>query len=303
MTNLVRCRLTPSRFSLRNGATLPAIVGVIALACLLVGFFAVNFFSGSDNAEIFNPITATVERGDFVSQVLDQGQIQSSENVEIRCEVRARNGTTTVLNLAPEASAVDAGDFLIQLDSTAFEKELEEQRIAVANASTSVIQSESTLASASATLREYVEGTFLEEEMTIENEISAAKGNMLTAKQQQQQATETYDFNRKLQARGFITSQALQAADFDRNKAKVEMDNAANQMKLALKRKEVLVNITKEKNLIQLEADIKAAEVKLDSDRQAAQVEAEKAGRDPIDGFQMSNRGSSWRHRSSFLCS
>ena len=118
---------------------------MIALACLLIGFFAVNFFSGGDNAEIFNPITATVERGDFVSQVLDQGQIQSSENVEIRCEVRSRNGTTTVLNLAPEASAVDAGDFLIQLDSTAFEKELEEQRIAMANAKTSVIQSESVL--------------------------------------------------------------------------------------------------------------------------------------------------------------
>ena len=76
--------------------------------------------------------------------------------------------------------------------------------------------------------------------MTIENEISAAKGNMLTAQQQQQQAEETYDFNRKLRTRGFITSQALQAADFERNKTKVDVDNAANQIKLAEKRKEVL---------------------------------------------------------------
>ena len=260
----------------RRGATLPVIVGLIALVGLLIGFFAINFFSGGDNAELFNPITAVVERGDFVSQVLDQGQIQSSENVEIRCEVRSRNGTTTVLNLAAEASAVEPGDFLIQLDSTAFEKELEEQRIAVANAKTTVIQAESTLASANATLREYVEGTFLEEQMTIENEIHAATGSMLTAKQQQQQAEETYEYNRKLLARGFITPQALQAAKFDCNKAEVDVENAMNQEKLAKKRKDVLVNITKEKNMVQLEADIKAALVKLESERQAAQVESEK---------------------------
>lgn len=276
MTNYAHCPSAPSQISSRRGATLPAIVGVIAFTGLLIGYVAINYFSGGEKAELFNPITASVERGDFVSQVLDQGQIQSSENVEIRCEVRSRNGTTTVLNLAAEASTVEPGDFLIQLDSTAFEKELEEQRIAVANAKTAVIQAESTLASANATLREYVEGTFLEEQMTIENEISAAQGNMETVKQQQQQARETYEFNRKLQNRGFITSQALQAAEFEVNKTEIDFKNAANQIKLARKRKEVLVDITKEKNMVQLEADIKAAVVKLESERQAAQVESEK---------------------------
>ena len=269
-------RSATRRSTTRRGATLPAIIGAIALVGLLIGFFVVSFFSGDDQTDLFNPITVKVERGDFVAQVLDQGQIQSSENVEIRCEVRARNTTTTVLNVTPEASNVEPGDFLIQLDSTSFEKELEEQRIAMANAKTTVIQSESILASANATLREYIEGTFLEEKMTIENEINAAIGMMLTAKQQRQQAEETYEYNRKLQARGFITSQALQAADFERNKTQVDVDNAANQKKLALKRLEVLVDITKEKNIVQLEADIKAAQVKLESDRQAAQVEAEK---------------------------
>jgi len=276
MTNSAHCLSTSSQFSSRRGATLPVIVGVIALFGLLIGYVAINYFDDDEKAELFNPITATVERGDFVSQVLDQGQIQSSENVEIRCEVRARNGTTTVLNLAPEASTVEPGDFLIQLDSTGFEKELEEQRIAVANAKTAVIQAESTLASANATLREYVEGTFLEEQMTIENEISAARGNMETVKQQQQQARETYEFNRKLQNRGFITSQALQAAKFEVNKTDIDVENATNQIRLAEKRKEVLVEITKEKNMVQLEADIKAALVKLESERQAAQVESEK---------------------------
>ena len=148
MTNFARSYSTSLYSSSkldRRGAVLPKIVGVIVAVALLAGYLAVNFFTSDNKAEIFDPITAKVERGDFVSQVLDQGQLQSSENVEIRCEVRSRNGTITVLNLAPEASAVESGDFLIQLDSTAFEKELEEQRIKMANAKTAVIQAESTL--------------------------------------------------------------------------------------------------------------------------------------------------------------
>ncbi len=260
----------------RRGATLPIIVMAVVAVGVLVGFLTIIYIGSGDNAEIFNPITATVEHGDFVSQVLDQGQLQSSENVEIRCEVRARNGSTSVLNLVPEASLVKSGDFLVQLDSSAFEKELEQQRITMVNAQAAVIQAESTLASAEAALREYIEGTFLQEKMTIENEINAATGNMLTAKQLRQQAEETYEYNRKLQARGFITSQALQAADFERNKTQVDVDNAINQKQLAKMRLNVLVEITKEKNVVQLEADIKAAKVKLDSERQAAEVESEK---------------------------
>ena len=279
MTNFARSYSTSLYSSSkldRRGAVLPKIVGVIVAVALLAGYLAVNFFTSDNKAEIFDPITAKVERGDFVSQVLDQGQLQSSENVEIRCEVRSRNGTITVLNLAPEASAVESGDFLIQLDSTAFEKELEEQRIKMANAKTAVIQAESTLASAQATLREYVEGTFLEEKMTIENEELVADGNIETAKQRLKQAEEAYEYNRKLQARGFITSQALQAAKFEVNKTQIDVDNAVNQKQLAGMRLKVLENITKEKNVVQLEADIKAALVKLESERQAFEVEAEK---------------------------
>ena len=279
MTNFVRSHSTslhPSSKLDRCGATLPKVVGVIVAVALLAGYLAINFFASENKAEIFDPITATVERGDFVSQVLDQGQLQSSENVEIRCEVRSRNGTITVLNLAPEASAVGPGDFLIQLDSTAFEKELEEQRIKMANAKTAVIQAESTLASAQATLREYVEGTFLEEKMTIKNEELVADGSIETAKQRLKQAEEAYEYNRKLQARGFITSQALQAAKFEVNKTQIDVDNAVNQKQLAAMRLKVLEEITKEKNVVQLEADIKAALVTLESERQASEVESEK---------------------------
>ena len=261
----------------RHGATLPLILGGVVIAVLVLGgVFAVKYVNDGDSQEIFDPILATVERGDFVSQVLDQGEIQSSENVEIRCEVRARNGSTSVLSVVPEASVVGPGEFLVQLDSTSFEKELEQQRIAMANAETAVIQADSNLKSAIATLREYIEGTYEEEKLTIKNQIEAANGSIETAKQRLQQTQETLDFNRKLQAKGFITPQDLQASEFDLAKAKIELRQADNDLALAKKRMQVLENITKEKNSIQLEADIEAAKVKLNSEKKARVVEQEK---------------------------
>ena len=71
-----------------NGLIAPFIVfGLVAVALLAIGGF--YYLSSGSDADLINPIMAKVTRGEFVSQVLDQGEIQSSENVEIRCEVRA----------------------------------------------------------------------------------------------------------------------------------------------------------------------------------------------------------------------
>ena len=114
---------------------------------------------------------ATVVNGEFVSQVLDRGEIQSSENVEIRCEVSARNGSLSVIQVVPEGTRVKEGDFLVRLDSSSFEKELEQQKIKVANALTSVIQANATVQSAEASKKQYIEGVFVENLKEIENEI------------------------------------------------------------------------------------------------------------------------------------
>ena len=65
MTNFVRSHSTslhPSSKLDRCGATLPKVVGVIVAVALLAGYVVINFFTSENKAEIFDPITATVER-------------------------------------------------------------------------------------------------------------------------------------------------------------------------------------------------------------------------------------------------
>ena len=60
-----------------------------------------------------------VFRGPFEHVVLEQGEVESSNSVEIRCEVKSRSGggsSTTILDVIPEGTPVQEGDWLVTLD-------------------------------------------------------------------------------------------------------------------------------------------------------------------------------------------
>lgn len=222
---------------------------------------------------MIDPVLTSVIKGEFVSQVLDQGEVQSSENVEIRCEVRARNGSLSVIEVCEEGSRVSSGDFLVRLDSSQFEKELEQQKIAVANAETAVIQAKAAVQAAEASRKEYVQGVFIESLKGIENEIFDAKGQIETANQELNQSESVYQHTKKLLSKGFVTNQQLEAEKFAVNNAKLALEKAQNSLELAKTRKKVLIEITKEKELIQLDSDIEAANVKYNNEIENKKVE------------------------------
>ena len=113
----------------QNGFSLVSIlIGLIALTLIIGGLFYYFYFNSGQKLTI-EPMLASVEKGEFVSQVLDQGEIQSSENIEIRCSVQARNGAVNVLALVPEGTSVKAGDFLVRLDATSLKKNLNNKKL------------------------------------------------------------------------------------------------------------------------------------------------------------------------------
>lgn len=259
----------------RAGLAKATIVTLIILVILGIGIFSWQVNS-SDAGPTFAPITSAVTRGDFVAKVLDQGEVESSANVEIRCEVKARNGEVSVLNVAAEGIEVKPGDFLVQLDSASFDKELEEQNIAIAAAKTKVIKAETVLETAKASKREYEEGVFVEALQTVENDIFDAQSQISTAKQELEQSIAVMEHSEKLHSRGFITQRQLNADEFAVEKAKIAIKKAENLLLLAKQKKKVLVEVTQEKELTQLDAEIRAAQVDLDSQQQSFDVEQQK---------------------------
>ena len=259
----------------RHGGVATKLV-VTSVMLALIGAAGWYWYQQQEPPATEQPITVKVVRGQFVSHVLDQGEIQSSENVEIRCEVKQRSSPLRVLELIPEGTEVGPGDFLLQLEKTSFETELEQQKIILANARTLVIQAEALYATAKATQREYEEGTYVEARKTIENEVFDAESAIQTAMQELNQAKAVLAHSKKLQARGFITRQQLIADQFSVKLSEIAAEKGRNSEELARKKLHVLDEITRKKEIIRLESEIKSAEVQLASHREALRVEQSK---------------------------
>lgn len=242
----------------------------ISMVLVLVGLSILALASGgayywltqSSTKEVFDPITTEVTKAEFVAQVLSEGEIQSSENIEIKCEARARNGNVTVLRVVPEGTKVKGGDFLVELDSTSFEKEREQQLIAVTSANTQVIRSRSDLATAKISLTEYEEGTFKENKLKLELDLKSAEQELALAR-------EKAIYSAKMQAKNFITQQQLRGEE-------LAVQQAERKIELVNIQSKVLLEYTKEKELTRFRSDIQAAEVKLENDEEALLVEQRK---------------------------
>lgn len=94
-------RSTAVRRKLNLQLTLPirrqgAINGLAILSLVVVSLFVIGMgyllLKPSTNT-LDEPLTAVVEEGVFIAEVLDQGEVQSSDNVEFRCEVKSRYST------------------------------------------------------------------------------------------------------------------------------------------------------------------------------------------------------------------
>lgn len=251
-----------SKRSKRTGKA--AIVAVVVLGLLGGGGYAyyrfVGFGSASSKAQ---PLTIEVVSGPFDHIVLEQGEVESSSNIDVVCEVKARGGSgTPILWVIDEGTYVKKGDKLVELDASALENEAKAQRIAVSSAEALVISSEANVRTAQIALQEYLEGTYLSERKAILSEIAVAEQELRKTELQLSSA-------RRLAAKGMLKGLQIEAEEF-------AVANARNVLESAQARLRVLDELTKEKNKVQFESDIEAAIANLKSDQSVLQEEQEK---------------------------
>lgn len=233
---------------------------VIGVALAWGGY---RLFQGASRPASTLVLTDVVSRGPFEHVVLEQGEVESSKNIEVICEVKSRNSAgTAILWVIPEGTVVQEGDKLVELDSSALENELKQQRILVNSALAAKISAESALEQAIVAKQEYLDGTFAQEEKLIQSEI-------LVAEEKLSRAQETAKYSERLAALGFLTTLQLRADQFAVEQAKVELELAKNKLN-------TLREITKKKMLIQFDANIEAARAQVQATTSSYQEEMNK---------------------------
>ena len=159
--------------------------GIYTAVLFTVGYFLVSWigsaFSSSGGEDVIE-YTATREK--FVNEITEKGEVSSSENKEILCEVQAKyTSNITILKIIPEGTMVKKGDWLCTLDSSKLEDQRDSQEIALNNAESAVVQAESNLKTAQIAKKEYLEGTYILNETQYKSKVTVEEEDLRRLKE------------------------------------------------------------------------------------------------------------------------
>lgn len=226
-----------------------AAVGLLLAACVGVLVGAKYVRRQSDSVPL---LLCSAERGPFVHQVTVKGELESSANVDVACEVRSRNSAwIRILEVVPEGTRVQPGDFLVRLDSSQLERDRIRQQAVCEDVAALVAQVRSRLRTA-----EYNRDHYLQSDYALAHR--DAEMAVFTAEEQVRQARQALEASRKLLAMGFITPKQFQADEFGLQRAETEL-------RVAKRRRFVLENFTRARRLIELETAVVATRARLRS--------------------------------------
>ncbi len=234
----------------RRGGLLGGALIFLVLAVVIGGLSYYFIYDTSDKISQDSLIIETVQRGAFDHIVLEQGEIESSSNIEVLCQVEARGGGgTSILWVIDEGAKVTKGDKLVELDSSQLQVQLKDQRIMVVTSEAAVSSANALLEQAKIARQEYLEGVYLTEEKAILSEMAIAEQTLRTSQL-------AFGSSERLVAKGLVKSLQLDADKF-------AVANAQNMLDAAKGRLRVLQNLTRKKMLVQFDSDISAAEAGL----------------------------------------
>ena len=206
------------------------------------------------------PLFEEVTGSDFVLEFVEPGEIESAENVEIKSEVRSRTSAgTAILEIVPEGTLVEEGDFLVRLDDASLQKDMLRQRIAVHQAKATLVKATADVEAAKLALQEYLSGSFREDEEQLESSEFVAKENL-------RRAEEYLVYSKKLATKGYVSETQLEADQFAVEKARKELDLAQTKL-------EVLRLHSRKAKVNDLNASILTAEARLQSAENSYQLE------------------------------
>ena len=238
----------------------------IIMALLLCGSVVVGslLWKTSGPEPIGNDaLVFTSFRGEYVSSVNEVGDIESSSNVEIRCRVKSRGRSgTAILELVPEGTVVEKGEFLCQLDDSLLQEELTERKIQVARDKSAVIKATSQLDAARRKLVEFQNGNF-------DQEIAALDVAIKAAQERKERAVEVAKHSATLNLKGYLTLTQLRADKF-------AAETATKDLEIALKNMEVYQQYTKDRVLAEFKSEIKQQEAELEASEYTLQLSKQR---------------------------
>jgi multidrug resistance efflux pump len=156
----------------KRGLLTIAVVAVLAPIAVLIPHV-------TRSREVSPRLTHLVTRGDLLVSVTEQGTLESSENVEIKCKVRGAN--IPILWVIESGTEVKPGDELVRLETLEFEDRVNEVWKWVHTTRSAAERSKADLANAETAISAYLEGSYNTRLMTLKKDLAVAEASLGTA--------------------------------------------------------------------------------------------------------------------------
>ena len=209
-----------------------------------------------------NVLSQPVKRGDLVITVLEDGNVESASNVDIKCEVA---GGSVILSIVPDGTHVKKGQQVVELDSSTISENVSAQKIVLEKAIAARIQVEKEFSAAKIAVEEYLEGTFVKEKQGFEAQIKIAMENLRSSEN-------TLQHTERMGRKGYVTPLQLEAQRFAVERAKLDLNTAQTALN-------VLEKFTKAKMLEDLQSKRDSAEARWRSEKAACDLEEQRLKR------------------------
>lgn len=187
-------------------------------------------------------VSYKVTKGTLAITVKERGNLESSKNEDVTCEVE---GSTTIISILPEGSRVRKGELVCELDSAALKDSLTNQQISVQQAEAAHLNSKLTREVAEIAKDEYLLGTYVQDLRQAEGEKALAETEMYRAKDKLEWTNEMF-------RKGYISKTNQVAETANLQKATFSKEQAETKII-------VLTKYTKRKMLTDLNSSIEKA--------------------------------------------
>lgn len=252
----------------RGSAAVVLMFGAVIVVALLIAWGMMQtdlgslFLGGGTSATETDAEFYTVRRETLRITVTEDGNLESAENTEVKCEIP---GGSTILWIIDEGEKVKAGEKLVELDQSAIEDARDQQKGVVDEAKAAKVQAEQNLKAAEIGITEYRDGTFKQEEQIAMANIEIAKENEATAQN-------LLEHSLKMLRKGFATPLQVKSDKFAVRRSELELAAAETALN-------VLQEFTKKKTLTELQATADAAAALKHSKEEALKLEDKKLSR------------------------
>ncbi len=207
-------------------------------------------------------LTYVISRGDLLVTVIEQGNLESSENTEIKCKVR---GLNTVIWVIESGTIVKAGDELVRIETLFIEEQIDE-RTKYAHWSRSAAEhSKARLATAKLAVSEYEQGRYIAELLNLEKELVIAESQLGSKR------------NMLVHAR--LMKESSYKSELEVEERKFAVDQAKLWLSLKQTEIEVLKRFTAAEELGTLNGDLTAVEATHEANVERAMADASRRDR------------------------